>query len=613
MQQVEEGTALQPLGHRPEEEHRDRREHQVVDEALHQRHPVEGVRRSPARNASRSASTRATRASTITALAARREQLHLAAARLGVLEPAVDLGDGRGQLGGRRCRAAGPGSGPGCGPRAGRPCRRRTPPPAGVAARAHARHARAHRAGWGVNDLSAALRPGPGGLVRRDVRRPSLRRHPDACTATAARVDLRRGARRERPGQRQPLPRRREDLLQPCEMPAAKVLAFLEGSSLAQRAVRDSSAATAATPAVEVRSTGSPIRTTCAAPNAASSSSVIPPSGPTTTTIEATPSSGSEPTAARSPPRAARRPGRQPRPARPPRRSSPSRSPRAATTAATACPTRGRWRATSPATSPPARRARRPTQRAAAQGTIRSTPISVSTSTASSARSPLGIACTTVTDGVGGAAHGDRARPSAPACDLVVAGDRAGRRRPRPSTSTTCSPTRIRRTTTACRASSPSTTTVVADGDAGHRAEEDRQAHAVTRSARVEGVAEPAEAPTCAAVWIWPSGDSSWRSSASSRSSSSWRSSRRAGRLHVDGDDHVAAHLRAQVRYAAAAQRLLGAGLGAGPDLEVDPQLHVGVGLGDVGLEQRQLDRRTERGRGHRHARRGSAGRCRRG
>ena len=54
---------------------------------------------------------------------------------------------------------------------------------------------------------------------------------------------------------------------------------------------------------------------------------------------------------------------------------------------------------------PPRQRLRRPlaapdaTQRAAAHGTIRSTPISVSTSTASSARSPLGIACTTVTDG----------------------------------------------------------------------------------------------------------------------------------------------------------------------------------------------------------------------
>ena len=53
-----------------------------------------------------------------------------------------------------------------------------------------------------------------------------------------------------------------------------------------QRGVRDSSAATAATPAVEVRSTSSPRRTTTApAPvKAATSSSVSPPSGPTTTT-----------------------------------------------------------------------------------------------------------------------------------------------------------------------------------------------------------------------------------------------------------------------------------------------------------------------------------------
>ena len=38
-----------------------------------------------------------------------------------------------------------------------------------------------------------------------------------------------------------------------------------------------------------------------------------------------------------------------------------------------------------------------------------------------------------------------------------------------------------------------------------------------------------------------------------------------------------------------------------GTDLQVDPQLHVGVGLGHVRLEQGQLDRRTECGCGHRH------------
>ena len=168
---------------------------------------------------------------------------------------------------------------------------------------------------------------------------------------------------------------------------------------------------------------------------------------------------------------------------------------------------------------------------------------------------------------------------------------------PAPSTSTTCSPTRVRRTTTAWRASSPSTTTVVAGGDAGHRAEEDGERHGQ------RGLKASRSRPNTdlCGLWMCPSGDSSLRSAASSRSSSSCRSSSRPGRLDVDGDDDVAADLRAEVGYAATAEGLLDAGLGAGLDLEVDPQLHVGVGLGDVGLEQGQLDRRTERGRRHRH------------
>ena len=54
-----------------------------------------------------------------------------------------------------------------------------------------------------------------------------------------------------------------------------------------QRSVRDSSAATATTPAVDVRSTSSPRRTVRAPADsrAASSSGAMPPSGPTTTTI----------------------------------------------------------------------------------------------------------------------------------------------------------------------------------------------------------------------------------------------------------------------------------------------------------------------------------------
>ena len=66
----------------------------------------------------------------------------------------------------------------------------------------------------------------------------------------------------------------------------ARVEALLARWTASQRGVRDSSAARAATPAVEVRSTSSPRRTTTAPASvkAATSSSVSPPSGPTTTT-----------------------------------------------------------------------------------------------------------------------------------------------------------------------------------------------------------------------------------------------------------------------------------------------------------------------------------------
>ena len=41
VQQAQQRAPLEPLGEGPEEEHRDRREHQVVDDALDQRHPVD--------------------------------------------------------------------------------------------------------------------------------------------------------------------------------------------------------------------------------------------------------------------------------------------------------------------------------------------------------------------------------------------------------------------------------------------------------------------------------------------------------------------------------------------------------------------------------------------
>ena len=101
------------------------------------------------------------------------------------------------------------------------------------------------------------------------------------------------------------------------------------------------------------------------------------------------------------PPRGARRPRRLTRRAPHLARSWPAARPRGTTPGAPASRPRGPWPATGPATSRPVRPARRPPTGAAAHGTIVATPISVSTSTASSPRSPLGSACTTVTDGLG--------------------------------------------------------------------------------------------------------------------------------------------------------------------------------------------------------------------
>ena len=217
---------------------------------------------------------------------------------------------------------------------------------------------------------------------------------------------------------------------------------------------------TAATPAVEVRSTSAPSRTarTPAASNAASSSSAIPPSGPTTTTIE--PVAGTDRSANASTASSWSTTAR-------------SAAASSATTSAVvasgatvgnherrACLAASRAVADHFACDLVARSPRQTaTDRDAAHGTIMSTPISVSISTASSPRSPLGSACTTVTDGCAGSTSStddtvtvktrlpvDATSPSA-----VV---------PAPSVSTTCSPTRRRRTATAWCASSPVTSTV---------------------------------------------------------------------------------------------------------------------------------------------------------
>ena len=306
-------------------------------------------------------------------------------------------------------------------------------------------------------------------------------------------------------------------------------------------------------------------------------------------------------------PRAARRPGRRRRPARRRRRSSPARRPRGTTTRR-ACLAASRaverQRASDFAARSPFQTA---TLRAAAHGTIRATPTSVSTSTASSPRSPFGIAWTTVDRRARRAARRRRRRDrhrERPACRSTATAPVTDR--PRPSVSTTASPTRSRRTATAWCASSPV--------DLDRRARPRRRRATGTRwtgrdiggSVLVEGVAEPAEHAACCSARTWPVGFSSPRIAASSRSSSSWRGSSRVGVSTSDRDDQVAA-TAAQPGHAAAAQHLLEPDWV--PGLTSSSKEVSTPGSSDSSASTRSASSVgsvsvvPERGRGHRHAR----------
>ena len=94
------------------------------------------------------------------------------------------------------------------------------------------------------------------------------------------------------------------------------------------------------------------------------------------------------------------------------------------------------------------------TQRAAVQGTMRSTPTSVRPSTAASARSPFGMAWTTVIAGSGrGTSRLARTASSRPAPPPPVTTHSATR--PAPSLTSARSPGRSLRTVAACRPSAP--------------------------------------------------------------------------------------------------------------------------------------------------------------
>ena len=313
-----------------------------------------------------------------------------------------------------------------------------------------------------------------------------------------------------------------------------------------------------------------------AATNAATSSSAEAALGADHDDDPAVRRDGERRRAARSRPRAARRPGRRRRPARTtsavdasvgdlgepgaPRllgRLAGGRRASAPATCRLARPSRPRRCATPPTGTIRRRRSRSAPRRRARRGRPWGSPARRSPSGRRRARcrrptrrSPRRPAC--------------RSTPTAPATDV-----------PAPSVSTTCSPTRSRRTATAWCASSPSTVDLVADRDAAERRRRGGPG-ATSDSAGQCGLNASRSRPNTDLLpgRTWPVGFSSSRIAASSRSSSSCRASSRVGRLDDDGDDQVAA-TAAQAGHAAAAQHLLGAGLRAGPDVEVERRLEL--------------------------------------
>ena len=117
----------------------------------------------------------------------------------------------------------------------------------------------------------------------------------------------------------------------------------------------------------------------------------------------------------------------------------------------------------------------RTTDRDAAHGTISSMPSSVSISTASSARSPLARACAAMNRS---GRDEDRVRvceTSMTSPALAASTTRPRTPRPRPSPTRIISPGRIRRTTAACRPSSPSRRTRSPMAGSGSSASDSRK------------------------------------------------------------------------------------------------------------------------------------------
>src|SRR4051812_12176326 len=353
-------------------------------------------------------------------------------------------------------------------------------------------------------------------------------------------------------------------------------------------------AASAAAPAVEVRSTSAPNRTAWApaARKATTSPSVSPPSGPTTTAM--VPERGMSTSASRRRARSCSTTARSVSPSSP----QPSRVVIGAVTSGSRgrrdCLLAARAAARHLATPFSTRSSRhRVTQRAAVQGTIRSTPSSVARSTASGPRSPFGSACTSTNSGpwAGTSNRADTAtrRPSAPAETTEPSATV-----PCPSPTRTCSPDVRRSTSTACRPSSPSTNSSSPSGRTSSRksgapSSSGTPTSGVVMSASVERVADLGEQPALRLPvglgLVLPA----QRGELAQELLLLGVQSGRCG--HLDVHEQVAPPGAAQPRRPVGPQRQHAAGLGARPDVEVL-----------LAVQCLQAERGAERRGGHRES-----------
>src|SRR5690606_32347498 len=334
-----------------------------------------------------------------------------------------------------------------------RPARRRRPsgtrprPPAAAAPTARRRRPR------GTAPAAASTAAGRGGRTRAATSGSTARhggsRSHRRCLRAAARGHRPRRARGHEPAVGAPAPRAQGGRVAPRR-----------ARGQPQRPVRAASTASAAGPAVELRSTCVPSSTGAppTAANASTSASLRPPSGPTTTTISGTPSTGtctsgaaatscSTSTSAPRPVASATTSTR----AWPRTTGSSSGSQDRRATFVAAC-TIARQRCSPLAALSPRHWT---TDRSDCHGRTASTPSSVAASTAISSRSPLASACTSTSRGEAGGSDVTAVTSISTAAGPEPGATSPTSRVPTPSTTSIGSPARSRCTDAACRASGP--------------------------------------------------------------------------------------------------------------------------------------------------------------